>query len=150
VAAAAVTAGVAAGATGVAAAIEAMVIGDAVLGASAVRRVGAQALAAALFLAAAGAAARPAPSVSIRASGSGFEPSELVLRKGEAVTIVLSSADREHCFAVDALRIEKRILPGRPTSFDFTPDRAGRFPFYCCLESGAQAEVERGVLVITE
>jgi heme/copper-type cytochrome/quinol oxidase subunit 2 len=115
-----------------------------------VRWVGTQALAAALLLAAAGAAARPAAEVSIQASQSGFEPSEVVLRKGEAVRIVLSSADREHCFAVDAFRIEKRILPGRPTSFDFTPERAGRFPFYCCLESGAQADVERGVLVITE
>jgi heme/copper-type cytochrome/quinol oxidase subunit 2 len=115
-----------------------------------VRRVGTQALAAALFLAAAGATARPAPEVSIQASQSGFEPSEVVLRKGEAVRIVLSSADREHCFAVDAFRIEKRILRGRPTSFAFTPERAGRFPFYCCLETGAQADVERGELVITE
>jgi len=126
------------------------VIEDAVLGADAVRRVATQALAAAIFLAAAGAAARSGPEVSIRASDSGFEPSEVVIRKGEAVRIVLSSADREHCFAVDALRVEKRILPGRPTGFDFTPERAGRFPFYCCLESGAQADVERGVLVITE
>jgi len=115
-----------------------------------VRRVGTQALVAAFFLAAAGAAARPAPDVAIRASGGGFEPSEVVLRKGEAVRIVLSSADREHCFAVDALRIEKRILPDRPTGFDFTPAQAGRFPFYCCLESGAAAGVERGELVITE
>ncbi len=123
---------------------------DVVLGADAVRRVGTRALVAAVFLAAAGAAARPGPEVSIRASGSGFEPSEVVVRKGEAVRVVLSSTDREHCFAVDALRIEKRILAGRSTSFDFTPDRAGRFPFYCCLESGTQAEVERGVLVVTE
>ena len=142
-AAATVTAGVAAGATGVAAVIE-------VLGADAVRRVGTRALAAVIFLAAAGAAARPGPEVSIRASGSGFEPSEVVIRKGEAVRVVLSSGDREHCFAVDAFRIEKRILPDRPTSFDFTPDRAGRFPFYCCLESGAAAAAERGELVVTE
>ncbi len=135
----------AAGATGVAAAIEA-----AVLGADPVRRAGKRALAAVVFLAAAGAAARPGPEVSIRASGSGFEPSEVVIRKGEAVSVVLSSTDREHCFAVDAFRIEKRILPGRSTGFDFTPERAGRFPFYCCLEAGAQADVERGVLVVTE
>lgn len=114
------------------------------------RRVGTLALVAAFFLAAAGAAARPAPDVSIRASRRGFEPSEVVIRKGEAVRIVLSSADREHCFAVDALRIEKRIPRDRATSFDFTPERTGRFPFYCCLEAGPVADVERGELVVTE
>ena len=118
------------------------------------RRVGTQALVAAFFVAAAGAAARPAlalaEDVVIRASSSGFEPKEVVVRKGEVVQVVLSSADGEHCFAVDALRIEKRILPDRPTKFEFTPDRAGRFPFYCCLESGTAADVERGELVVTK
>ena len=116
------------------------------------RRVGTQALVAALFVAAAGAAARPAfaQDVAIRVSSSGFEPKEIVVRKGEVVRVALSSADREHCFAVDALRIEKRILPDRPTRFDFTPDRVGRFPFYCCLESGTAAGVERGELVVTK
>ncbi len=107
-------------------------------------------LAAVICLAAAGAPARPAPDVEIRVSDAGFEPSEVTLRKGEAVRIVLSSADREHCFAVDAFRIEKRIARVRPTSFDFSPGRAGRFPFYCCLETGNAAEVERGELVVME
>ena len=66
------------------------------------------------------------------------------------MSIVLSSADAEHCFAIDALRIEKRIVPGRTTTLDLTPDRAGVFPFYCCLESGDAAAVERGQLTVTE
>ena len=74
----------------------------------------------------------------------------MTLRQGETVRIALSSADGEHCFAVDALRVEKRIRPGRETAFELTPDRAGRFPFYCCLESGRAAEVERGELIVTE
>jgi heme/copper-type cytochrome/quinol oxidase subunit 2 len=63
---------------------------------------------------------------------------------------VLSSEDGEHCFAIDALRVEKRIVPGRPTSFDLTPDRAGVFPFHCCLETGAAAEAERGEVAVAE
>jgi heme/copper-type cytochrome/quinol oxidase subunit 2 len=72
------------------------------------------------------------------------------MRRGEAVTFVLSSADDEHCFAVDALRIEKRILPGRTTTFEVVADRAGVYPFHCCLESGGAAGVERGQLSVTE
>lgn len=107
----------------------------------------------ALLAAAASAAARPptpAPSVEIQLSRKGFRPPEVVLRKGEQVAIVLTSDGGEHCFAVDAFRIEKRVRGVRPTSFEFTPDRAGRFPAYCCLHSGEAAESERGEVVVTE
>jgi len=116
----------------------------------------------ALALLAAGAAAlgRGAPlkqgeapgrgTVEIRASKRGFEPSRVTLRRGETVRIVLSSADVEHCFAIDALRVEKRIVPGRSTRLDLTPGQAGSFPFYCCLESGDAAVAQRGELTVTE
>ena len=84
------------------------------------------------------------------ASHEGFRPRVINVRKGETVRLLLGTADGEHCFAVDAFRIEKRILPGRTTTVDLTPDRVGAFPFYCCLESGQAAEVERGRLIVTE
>ncbi len=66
------------------------------------------------------------------------------------MSIALSSAEGEHCFAIDALRIEKRIVPGRTTTLELTAERAGVFPFYCCVESGDAAGVERGQLTVTE
>jgi heme/copper-type cytochrome/quinol oxidase subunit 2 len=108
------------------------------------------ALAAAAVAAAAGAAPPAGPAVEVRASKRGFEPSRIALRKGETTRIVLSSEDEEHCFAIDALRVEKRIVPGRSTRFELTPDRAGVFPFYCCLEKGPAAEAERGEVSVTE
>ena len=120
-------------------------------GAETVRRVGlVLALAAPAFAVAPAAPARGGASVEVRASKHGFEPSRLTLRRGESVRIVLSSVDAEHCFAIDTLRIEKRIVPGRTTTLDLTPDRAGVFPFYCCLESGEAAATERGQLTVTE
>ena len=102
---------------------------------------------------AAGAAVAAAPAeapIEVRASRRGFEPSELTLRKGETARLVLTSTDGEHCFAIDALRVEKRIVPGRPTQLDLLPDRSGVFPFYCCLEKGDAAAAERGRLTVTE
>ena len=81
-------------------------------------------------------------------SGKGFRPATLNARKGEPLRLKLSTADHEHCFAIDELRVEKRVVPGRTTLLDVTPDKAGRFAFYCCLENGADAE--RGVLVVSE
>jgi cytochrome c oxidase subunit 2 len=89
-------------------------------------------------------------TVTVRASRRGFTPSSLSLRRGETARVVLSSADGEHCFAIDELRIEKRIVPGRETRFDLTPDRSGTFAFHCCLESGEAAQAERGQLTVSE
>jgi plastocyanin len=87
-------------------------------------------------------------SIAIAASEAGFRPALLTLRKGETVRLALSTRDREHCFALEAFRIEKRIVPGRTTSFDFTPDRVGSFGFYCCLEPDNASQ--RGRVVVTE
>jgi heme/copper-type cytochrome/quinol oxidase subunit 2 len=69
---------------------------------------------------------------------------------GEPVRLILRTDDGEHCFAVDAFRVEKRIMPGRATELELVPDRTGRFPFYCCLETAAAAARERGEIVVTE
>lgn len=95
------------------------------------------------------AAAEP-ETVEVVASEKGFEPRVINLRKGDPVRLRLTTADREHCFALDALRIEKRIVPGKATLLDLTPDRAGTFPFQCCVETGAAAEKEHGRLVVIE
>lgn len=99
---------------------------------------------------AAGLAPPPDQPQDVAVSRSGFTPNVIHARKGEAIHLRVTSKDQEHCFAVDAFRVEKRIVPGRTTAVDLTPDKAGTFPYYCCLESGAAAETERGRLVVTE
>jgi len=89
-------------------------------------------------------------AVRVQASREGFSPERLTLRRGETVRVHLTSADGPHCFAVDGLRVEKRIVPGRETVFDVSPDEGGSFPFYCCLETGAALDRERGEIVVTE
>lgn len=96
-------------------------------------------------------AAAPAPEqIEITASHEGFQPRIVRARRGETLRLTLRSIDGEHCFAIDTLRVEKRVLPGRTTTLDLTPDRVGTHPFHCCLESGRAAEVEKGRLVVGE
>ena len=89
-------------------------------------------------------------TIELVASSDGFRPKVVNVRKGDAVRLSLVSADGEHCFALDAWRIEKRVRAGKPTVVDIAPEKAGSFPFYCCLETGAAAEREHGRLVVTE
>lgn len=104
----------------------------------------------ALLVAATAVGAPAGPDVEVKISRSGFEPPRIVLRRGETTRLLVSSSAGEHCFAVDALRIEKRVTAGKPTRLELTPERAGSFVFYCCLESGAQADRERGELIVSE
>ena len=90
----------------------------------------------------------PEVATNVVISGKGFRPATLNARKGEPLRLKLTTADHEHCFAIDELRVEKRVVPGRTTLLDLTPDKTGRFTIYCCLENGADAE--RAVLVVSE
>jgi heme/copper-type cytochrome/quinol oxidase subunit 2 len=89
-------------------------------------------------------------TIELVASAEGFRPKVVNVRKGASIRLDLSSADGEHCFALDAWRIEKRIRAGKTTVVDIAPEKAGTFPFYCCLETGPAAEREHGRLVVTE
>ncbi len=88
--------------------------------------------------------------IDLVVSKQGFRPGRISVRKGEAVRLSLTSGDGEHCFALDAFRIEKRVVPGRPSVVDLTPDRAGTFAFYDCLASDSGDEARQGRLVVTE
>jgi heme/copper-type cytochrome/quinol oxidase subunit 2 len=95
-------------------------------------------------------AAPSVPTIELHVSRGGFDPPAVTVRRGETTHVVLTAKDSEHCFAVDELRIEKHVVPGRPTRFDLAADKAGSFAFYCCLETGAAAGKERGRLTVTE
>jgi hypothetical protein len=89
-----------------------------------------------------------AAELEVTVSTRGFRPAQIAVRKGETLKVVLISADKEHCFALDALRIEKRVLPGKRTPVEIVADRLGTFPFHCCLEP--ENEALRGRLVVSE
>jgi heme/copper-type cytochrome/quinol oxidase subunit 2 len=90
----------------------------------------------------------PVERLELTISRSGFRPSRIEVRRGEAVRITVKSADEEHCFALDAFRVEKRVLPARAVVVDLVPDKAGSFPFHDCLAS--EGEARTGQLVVSE
>ncbi len=89
-----------------------------------------------------------APGIGVVATHEGWRPATLKARRGETLRLLLRSEDEEHCFAIDAYRVEKRVVPGRTTRLEFTVDRPGTFPFHCCLEP--KNEALRGELVVAE
>jgi len=59
------------------------------------------------------------------------KPAEMVLPVDEPVKITLTSRDVIHSFFVPDLLFKRDAIPGRTTTFEFTPTQLGTFPAQC-------------------
>src|SRR5438552_1370799 len=73
----------------------------------------------------------PAKVIDITAKRFEFIPAEITLKKGEAVTLRLSTQDVAHGFFVRPLKIDSDIEPGRTTEVTVTPEVTGKFITIC-------------------
>jgi cytochrome c oxidase subunit II len=90
------------------------------------------ALAAASVLPRLARAQSPEPRVvAITAKKFEFSPAEVTLKRGEPVTLRLTSLDRDHGFFAKQFAIDADIHPGQPTDVTITPTEAGRFTVIC-------------------
>jgi len=69
--------------------------------------------------------------IDIAAKRFEFSPRELVLKRGEKVTLRLRSGDVTHGFYQKALGIDTTIEPGKTTEVTLTPEKAGRYLTIC-------------------
>ena len=65
-----------------------------------------------------------------------FSPSEITLKKGEPVILILTSHDVTHGIAVNELGIRKDVAAGQTGELDFTPVRTGTFEAKCSYFCG--------------
>jgi heme/copper-type cytochrome/quinol oxidase subunit 2 len=76
--------------------------------------------------------------------------SDIRVQQDDLVRITFSTNDVPHSFTIEdeTYRIMRRAEPGRPVTFEFRADKAGRFPFRCTLTADARCKEMEGVLVI--
>lgn len=104
-------------------------------------------------VAGAGGSSQPDPEsrrreVTVTARKFAFEPSTIEVNEGDLVRVTLRAEDIAHSLTIDDYRIAKRASPGRPVTFEFQADRAGRFGFYCNLQIDEGCRGMRGTLVV--
>ena len=64
-----------------------------------------------------------------------WSPAEVTAHKGEKVTLQLhNKTEKEHGFAIDALKISEIIKPGEQKEIAITPEE--NLPYYCPLHKG--------------
>jgi heme/copper-type cytochrome/quinol oxidase subunit 2 len=75
-------------------------------------------------------------------------PAVIEVKQDELVQITFTAEDIAHSFTIDAYRIAKRGEPGKPVTFEFRADKAGKFRFYCNLTIDDGCKKMAGELVV--
>jgi cytochrome c oxidase subunit 2 len=96
----------------------------------------------------------PAPAdavtISITAKNWEFLPSTVTVKKGQKVTLQVSSTDVTHGIAIPDFGVSANLAPGKTTTLSFVADKAGTFSFYCSVYCGSGHKGMKGTLIVTE
>src|SRR5713226_6726922 len=79
-----------------------------------------------------------------------FDPRTITVQKDQPVRLVITSADVDHGFAIKEFNVSVKIAAKKTKIVEFTPDRAGRFRFYCTVYCGDGHEDMFGELVVED
>ncbi len=69
--------------------------------------------------------------IPITAKRFAFSPDKITIKKGETVTLQLTSEDVTHGFFMKKLKIDEVIEPGKTVNVSVTPQEAGTFTTIC-------------------
>ena len=93
-------------------------------------------------------AAETGSEVSVAASRFEFTPDTVKAKVGVPLTLVLTSLDRIHGFKMPEFGVRTEIIPDQETRVTITPQKAGKFAFFCDVFCGDGHEDMAGTLVV--
>ena len=88
--------------------------------------------------------------IAVEAKKFAFGPKEVRVKKGERITIVLTTPDFVHGFAVPDFNVRADAIPGKTVEVTFVADKAGKFTFVCDNFCGEDHDKMMGFLIVTE
>ncbi len=88
--------------------------------------------------------------VEITAKRFAFEPNQVTLKKGQTVTLRITSQDVTHGFFLKPLKIDEVITPGQTTEVTVTPETPGTYTLICDHFCGANHGSMKMTVVVTE
>jgi cytochrome c oxidase subunit II len=77
-----------------------------------------------------------------------FEPPEIHVKKGQDVTLEISTSDVQHGFLVKGLDIDEPIQPGKPALVSFRPDKTGEYAVECSIICGPGHSRMQGKIIV--
>jgi cytochrome c oxidase subunit 2 len=91
-----------------------------------------------------------AQRIEVVAKKFDFGPKEVRVKKGQRVTIVLTTPDFVHGFSVPDFNVRADGIPGKTVEVTFVADKAGKFIFLCDNFCGEDHDKMTGFLIVTE
>jgi cytochrome c oxidase subunit 2 len=88
--------------------------------------------------------------VKISAKRFEYSPQEITLKKGVPIVFQLTTEDRSHGFNVPSMNLRADIVPGKVTELQVTPQKAGKFDFFCDVFCGSGHEGMNGKITVTD
>ena len=102
-----------------------------------------------LALLATGAGEAPERVVHVVARRFTYSPDVIELQLGVPVVVELTSADRDHGFAVPDLGLRIDVEPGETARVRLVPSKVGTFAFHCDVFCGSGHEEMAGRIVVS-
>lgn len=102
------------------------------------------------FVMPAWAAEAPAQRIEVVAKKFEFGPKEIRVKKGQRITVVLTSPDFMHGFSVPDFNVRADGIPGKTIEVTFVADKGGKFIFLCDNFCGEDHDKMTGFLIVTE
>ena len=87
---------------------------------------------------------------TMTAKNDGFDPAVIAVKKGEKVRLLITAADCDHEFKLDAFDINQVLKKGSTETIEFTADKSGTFEFKCSVYCGHGHGKMKGKLVVEE
>lgn len=83
-------------------------------------------------------------TIAVTAQRFAYTPANIVVKKGETVTLEFTSKDFVHGFSIPDLKIRADLPPDKLTRVSFTAEQVGSFEFLCDNFCGAGHEEMAG------
>lgn len=91
-----------------------------------------------------------ARTINLEAGSFYYKPSEIRVKKGEKVTLIMKSMDMMHDFNIDELQVKIPVTKaGSSATVEFTADTVGTFQYYCSVGQHRQ-NGQVGTLIVEE
>src|SRR5260370_42318723 len=78
--------------------------------------------------------------IRITAKQFEFDPRTITVQKGKPVRLVITSADVDHGFKLEAFRIDQTVPAKKTINLEYTPDQLGKFELRCASVCGTGHE----------
>jgi len=89
-------------------------------------------------------------TIDLEAGSFYYKPTEIRVKKGEKIKIVMKSVDMMHDFNIDELGVKIPITKsGETATVEFTADQVGEFEYYCSVGQH-RANGQVGTIIVEE